>query len=36
MVRYEGDKITVLFDSEGYKSLSLATVRERDLLRPVR
>ena len=36
VVRYEGDKITLLFDSEGYKTLSLVTVRERDLLRPVR
>ena len=36
VVRYEGDKITVLFDSEGYKTISLAIVRERDLLRPVK
>lgn len=29
---YEGDRMTVLFDSVGYKTLSLGVVREKDLL----
>lgn len=28
------DRLTVLFDDEGYKTVSLAAVRDRDLLRP--
>ena len=31
----EGDKITILFDEGGKKTLSLTAVRERDLLQPV-
>ena len=34
VVRYEGDKIVVLFDEEGYKTLSVRTVTERNLLEP--
>jgi ATP-dependent DNA helicase RecQ len=33
VTRYEGDKIVVLFDSEGYKTLDLELVLERALLR---
>jgi ATP-dependent DNA helicase RecQ len=29
---YEGDRMTVLFDSVGYKTLSVGVVRERELL----
>lgn len=36
VVRYEGDKVTVLFDDAGYKTLSLQTVRERNLVEDVR
>ena len=32
--RYEGDKMVVLFDEVGYKSLALEVVRERGLLDP--
>ena len=32
VMRYEGDKITVLFDEEGYKTLALDVVLENDLL----
>ncbi|CAN5437690.1 hypothetical protein BH20CHL6_BH20CHL6_13650 [soil metagenome] len=32
--RYEGDKLTVLFEDVGYKTLALETVLERDLLAP--
>jgi ATP-dependent DNA helicase RecQ len=35
VVRSEGDKLIVLFDAAGYKTLSLKTVVERDLLEPV-
>jgi ATP-dependent DNA helicase RecQ len=34
VVRSEGDKLTVLFDDAGYKSLSLKMVIERNLLEP--
>jgi ATP-dependent DNA helicase RecQ len=33
--RYEGDKMVVLFDEVGYKTLAVDLVRERDLLRSV-
>jgi ATP-dependent DNA helicase RecQ len=33
--RYEGDKMVVLFDGHGYKTLDVALVEERDLLRGV-
>jgi ATP-dependent DNA helicase RecQ len=33
--RYEADKMVVLFDEAGYKTLAVALVRERDLLQPV-
>jgi ATP-dependent DNA helicase RecQ len=32
VVRYEGDKMVVLFESVGYKMLSIDIVQERDLL----
>jgi ATP-dependent DNA helicase RecQ len=32
--RYEGDTVVVLFDEEGYRTLSVELVRERELLRP--
>ncbi|MDQ4124226.1 MAG: ATP-dependent DNA helicase [Actinomycetota bacterium] len=32
VVRYEGDKVVVLFDDEGYRTLSVELVRERGLL----
>lgn len=32
VVRYEDEKMTVLFDEAGYKTLSVAMVQERDLL----
>jgi ATP-dependent DNA helicase RecQ len=32
--RYDGDQVVALFDSVGYKTLSLELVAERDLLRP--
>ncbi len=32
VVRYEGDKMVVLFDSVGYKTLSVIIVQERELL----
>jgi hypothetical protein len=31
-MRYEGDRIVVLFEDVGYRTLSLDTVRERNLL----
>jgi ATP-dependent DNA helicase RecQ len=34
VMRYEGDRIVVLFEDVGYRTLSLATVRERNLLQP--
>jgi ATP-dependent DNA helicase RecQ len=34
VMRYEGDKIVILFDTEGYKSLVLDVVLENDLLQP--
>jgi ATP-dependent DNA helicase RecQ len=34
-MRYEGDRIVVLFDEVGYKTLSLAAVAERGLLEPL-
>jgi ATP-dependent DNA helicase RecQ len=34
VLRYEGDKIIVLFDTVGYKSLSLSVVKEKHLLQP--
>ncbi|MFP5351016.1 MAG: RecQ family ATP-dependent DNA helicase [Actinomycetota bacterium] len=34
VMRYEGDKIVVLFDSVGYKTLSVETVTEKGLLAP--
>ncbi len=36
IVRYEGDTVTVLFDRDGYRSLSLEIVNERGLLQGVR
>ncbi|ADV67798.1 ATP-dependent DNA helicase, RecQ family [Deinococcus maricopensis DSM 21211] len=33
VVRYEGDKVTVLFDQRGYQTLALPFVLEHDLLR---
>jgi ATP-dependent DNA helicase RecQ len=32
--RYDGDTVVVLFDEEGYRTLSVELVVERDLLRP--
>jgi ATP-dependent DNA helicase RecQ len=32
VMRLESDRLTVLFDRAGYKTLSLETVRQRDLL----
>ena len=32
VVRFEGDRVVVLFDSVGYKTLDLAAVRDHDLL----
>ncbi|MEV7398004.1 RecQ family ATP-dependent DNA helicase [Aeromicrobium sp. NPDC092404] len=32
--QYEGDRVVVLFESGGYRTLSLDAVRERDLLEP--
>jgi ATP-dependent DNA helicase RecQ len=34
VTQYEGDRVVVLFESDGYKTLSLDVVRERDLLEP--
>ncbi len=34
VLRYDGDKIVVLFDSVGYRNLSLEVVQEGDLLHP--
>ena len=34
VMRYEGDKIVVLFDGVGYKTLALPLVLESELLRP--
>ena len=36
VVRYEANKVVVLFDSAGYKALSLDLVAEKDLLRAAR
>ncbi|MGW9309610.1 RecQ family ATP-dependent DNA helicase [Saccharomonospora azurea] len=36
VVNHEADRLTVLFDEVGYRTLSLAAVRENDLLSPVR
>ena len=33
--RYDGDRLVALFDTVGYKTLSVELVEERDLLRPV-
>jgi ATP-dependent DNA helicase RecQ len=33
--RYDGDQLVALFDTVGYKTLSVELVEERDLLRPV-
>jgi ATP-dependent DNA helicase RecQ len=35
VMRYEGDRIVVLFDEVGYKTLSLAAVSKRQLLEPL-
>ena len=35
VMRYEGDRVVVLFDDVGYRTLALQTVLERDLLRSV-
>lgn len=35
VVRYEGDKMTVLFDTVGYKTLGIQMVTEAGLLKPV-
>ena len=35
VMRYEGDKIVVLFEEVGYKTLSVDMVRQRDLLRNI-
>jgi ATP-dependent DNA helicase RecQ len=32
VMRNEEDRVTVYFDDEGYKTLSLQALRERDLL----
>ncbi len=34
-MRYEGDRIAVFFDDEGYKTLSLPAALSRSLLIPV-
>ena len=34
-MRYEGDRIVVLFDEVGYKTLSLEAVQQRNLLEPL-
>lgn len=36
VLRYEGDKIVILFDKVGYKTLSKEVVAEKELLTPVR
>jgi hypothetical protein len=33
VLRYDGDRMVVLFDRAGYHTLSVATVTERKLLR---
>ncbi|WP_034385587.1 ATP-dependent DNA helicase RecQ [Deinococcus sp. YIM 77859] len=35
VVRYEGEKITVLFDEQGYQTLALPVVLENELLQPL-
>lgn len=35
VMRYEGDKIVILFDGVGYKALSIEMVTEKALLQPV-
>lgn len=34
-MRYEEDRVVVVFDEAGYRTLSLAVVNDRDLLRIV-
>lgn len=34
VVRYEGEKVTVLFDQQGYQTLALGVVLENELLKP--
>lgn len=34
VVRYEGEKLTVLFDQQGYQTLALGVVLDNELLRP--
>lgn len=34
VMRYEGDKMVVLFDDAGYKTLAIASVLERAQLQP--
>ncbi len=35
VMRYEGDKLTILFDAVGYKTLAVTVVQENQLLEPV-
>lgn len=35
VMRYEGDKIVILFDQVGYKTLAIALVKQQQLLEPV-
>lgn len=35
VMRYEGDKMVILFDKVGYKTLAVAVVQERGLVKPV-
>jgi ATP-dependent DNA helicase RecQ len=35
VLRYEGDKLFVLFDEVGYKTLAASVVIEQNLLKPV-
>lgn len=35
VMRYEGDKVVILFDKVGYKTLAVGVVQERGLLKPV-
>lgn len=35
VVRYEGEKVTVLFDEQGYQTLALPVVLENELLKPL-
>lgn len=36
VMRYEGDKLTILFDEVGYKTLAVTVVQENNLLEPVK